>query len=165
MKEVRRYYQLARFRPRTASENLALVMKFETQSSWSSRELRGFGSPTPEVIEAAESWLELLKQNASLLTDPLPVMSVDRYLWEGLYEAFRSPVNAITLGPLLAIQDLASMIHSLTTGFQPFLNDKGKTLFQSWLNTKEPNVRQALLTFMWTLPRSGQVPGVGRLNV
>jgi len=167
MKEVRRYYQLARFRPGTSSENLALVMKFETQSSWSSRELRGFGSPTPEVIEAAESWLELLKENASLSTDPLPVTSVDRYLWDGLYKALRSPVDAILLGPLLLLQDLGRILsylsrgltagaefQSLIDGSQPFLNEEQKRRFQTWLEGKDQKVRQALLTFIWRLPES-----------
>ncbi len=167
MKTVRRYYQLARFRPGTSSENLALVMKYETQTSWSSRELRGFGFPTPEVTEAAETWLELLKQSASLSSDPLPVTSVDRYLWEGLYRALRSPVDAILFGPLLALQDFGRMLNylsrgvtvgpdfqSLIDGSQPYLSEQQKRLFQTWLEQKDQGVRQALLTFIWRLPES-----------
>lgn len=167
MNKVRRYYQLARFRPRTSSENLALVVKFETQSGWSSRELRGFGYPTVAVVAAAESWLQLLKGNASLPTDPLPVQSVDRYLWDGLYSALRSPVDAILLGPLLPLQDLGRMLSYLSRGVtagadfqkliddsQPFLNKEQKQRFRAWLETKDSKVRQTLLTFMWRLPES-----------
>jgi hypothetical protein len=168
MKTIRRYYQLARFRVGSARENLALVVKLETEDGgWTSRELRSFGSPTQEVERSAEEWLELLRRAASSLTDPVPIASLDRYLWEGLHTALRSPIATLVYGPFLPLRDVATMLNHLARGLvegpelqklvdgsQPALSEEQKIRFLAWLERKTPEERKALLTFIWRLPES-----------
>lgn len=168
MKSIRRYYQLARFRSGSARENLALIVKLETQDGgWTSRELRSFGSPTQEVERSAEGWLELLRRVASLPTDPVPITSLDRHLWKGLHTALRSPISAIVYGPLLPLRDAATMLNHLARGLvggpelqklvdgsQPVLSQEQKMRFLAWLEEKSAQERKALLTFIWRLPDS-----------
>lgn len=165
---VRRYYQLARFRPGTPSESLGLVMKLEVPDrGWSSRELRSFGYPDEGVEAAGRTWLELMRRDAGDPEHPLPVMSLDRHLWEGLYTAFRSPVDALLLGPIAALRDLAIQLdylsrslregpdlRNLVDGTQRLLSDVQKERFLGWLYTRPQEDMAALLTFLWRLPES-----------
>lgn len=168
MKNIRRYYQLARFRVGSARENLALIVKLETEDGgWTSCELRSFGHPTQEVEQSAEGWLELLRRAASSSTDPVPIASLDRHLWEGLHVALRSPIAAIVYGPLLPLRDAATMLNHLARGLvegpelqrlvdgsQPALSEEQKMRFLAWLEEKTAQERKALLTFIWRLPES-----------
>jgi hypothetical protein len=168
MTNIRRYYQLARFRVGSARENLALIVKLETEDgSWTSRELRSFGLPTQEAEQSAEEWLNLLRQGASSSKDPVPIASLDRHLWEGLHTALRSPIAAIVYGPILPLRDAATMLNHLARGLvegpelqklvdgsQPELSREEKIRFLAWLEGKTPQERKALLTFIWRLPES-----------
>jgi len=168
MKSIRRYYQLARFRVGSARENLALIVKLETEDGgWTSRELRSFGTPTQEVEQSAAEWLELLRRGASSSTDPVPIASLERHLWGGLHTVLRSPIAAILYGPLLPLRDAATMLNYLARGLvegpelqklvdgsQPALSEEQKIRFLAWLEGKPLQERKALLTFIWRLPES-----------